>query len=209
MRRRTLPALVAIASLSALTACSSGGSDAAAESPPASSSTTSAAPSESSSSSSAKKAVDVVADPPSKSWEDAVEAARGSFDGEVNKIELEQAETGGLEYKVEQISTTQKYAVQYDASSLETLSEKTDELGDDAAEKQGEAFDPANLIDLDEAAKTARDEVDGTITEWKAEGKDTGKVIYEFDVLPKGASPGDEDREVQVDANDGTLVKDS
>lgn len=121
MRRRAITALVAAASLSVVTACSSGEPETAAE--PPTSASTSASPSASSSSSSAQGR-DVVADPPSRTWEDAVE-------------------------------------------------------------------------------------VDGTITTWKAEGKDTGKVIYEFDILSKGSAANADDTEVQVDAVDGSIVKDS
>lgn len=135
-----------------------------------------------------------------------IAAAREDFDGKVNKIELERQEGGGLEYEVEQLSETTKHVGEYDADSLARLSEKTDSLGDDAAEDLKETFDPGDLIDLDEAAKTARDEVDGVISQWKIEGKDSGKVVYEFDIRPQGASDG---QEVHVDAEDGAIVKDS
>lgn len=217
MNRRVVAALIAAASLSLVAACSSTEPGSASES--ASSAETSVAPSATSSTNagdaqtaspdvSGDSAVgdDVVSSAPSKSWEDAVEAARKDFDGTVNKIELETQEGGGLEYKVEQLSTTTKHAVQYDANTLEKLDEKSEDLGDDAVKKQSETFDPADLIGLDEAAKTARGEVDGVISKWKIEGKDSGKVIYEFDIRPQGAA---EDQEVQVDAQDGSIVKDS
>lgn len=209
MRRHVLPSLIAAASLSLVVSCSGGDADTAADSPTSSASETSSpSASESSSSSSSGQATDVVASPPSKSWQDALEVAREDFDGKVNKIELERAEGGGLGYKAEQLSATTKHAVQLDADSLDQVSVDTDDLGDDAAEKQAQTFETDGLIGMEEAVKTARGEVDGTITTWKVEGKDTGTVIYEVDVLPRGSAQGDQDREVQVDAEDGSIVKD-
>ncbi len=218
MRRHAIPALIAAASLSLVSACSSSEPGPASES--VSSAETSAAPSASSSTGAGADPTaspevsgdtaagdDVVSRPPSKSAKDALEAARKDFDGQVSKIELEAKRGGGLEYKIEQKSGTAERAVQLDADSLATLSEKTEDLGDDAAEELKETFDPDALISLEDAAKTAREQVpDGVITKWKIEGKDTGKAIYEFDIRPQGAA---QDQEVQVDAKDGSIVKDS
>lgn len=210
MRRHVLPSLIAAASLSLVVSCSGGDADTAADSPTSSASETSSpSSSESSSSSSSGQATDVVASPPSKSWQDALEVAREDFDGKVDEIELERSEGGGLDYRVEQLSATTKHAVQLDVDSLDQVSVDTDGLGDDAAKKQAQTFETDGLIGLEEAARTARGEVDGTITKRKVEGKDTGTVIYELDVLPKGPAQGDQDREVQVDAEDGSIVKDS
>ncbi len=114
---------------------------------------------------------DVVAQPPDKTWTDAVAAARQDFDGKVSKIELERKEGGGLEYKIELLSPDTKFAVQYDAVSLTQVSAKRESLGDDAAKKQQQTFDPDALISLDKAASTARQRQDGTITKWKIEGE--------------------------------------
>lgn len=144
--------------------------------------------------------------PPAKTWQDALDAARERFSGGVTKIELEPRGGGGLEYKVELISNDTKYAVQYDAETLEKVSDESEKLGSDAAQKQKKTFDPTAMIGLDEAATTARQQQDGSITEWKLEGKDSGRVQFEFDILPIGAS---DDVEVQIDARDGSVVKDA
>lgn len=146
---------------------------------------------------------DVVENAPAKSWKDALDAAKKSFDGKVDKIELEPRSGGGHEYKIELLSADEKYAVQYDADTLEKISEKTDDLGDDADKKQATTFDESKVVDLDQAADAARERQDGTITKWKIEGKDTGRVQYEFDILPAGAS---EDEEVQIDATTGRAL---
>lgn len=96
--------------------------------------------------------------------------------------------------------------MQFDADTLDKISEDRDDLGDDAAEDRKEIFDPTKVIDLEAAADTARQEQDGTITEWKIEGKDTGRVQYEFDITPDG---GSDDVEVQIDAQDGSVIEDS
>lgn len=212
MRRHTIPALVAAAALG-LTACSGSGSEEASPSESSAEATTSAEPSESGDAGEASTepeqssaARDVVDDPPDTDWQAALDAARDEFSGDVSEIELEPAEGGGLEYKIELIGEDAEYAVQLDADTLDKLSEETEGLDDDAAEEHRETFDPAGLIDLDEAVSAARDEQDGAITSWQIEGNDDGSVLYEFDILPAGAS---DDIEVQIDAEDGSVIHDS
>lgn len=147
---------------------------------------------------------DIVASPPEKSWQDALDAARAEFDGGVTKIELERQDRGGMEYKIELISSDTKFKIQFDADTLEVLSQKKDDLGDDAQEKQARIFDPADAIDLEEAAETARGEIDGIIEEWKLEGEDDGRVQYEFDIVPDGET---DDIEVEIDAISGRVLE--
>ncbi len=147
-----------------------------------------------------------MANPPAKGWQDALKAAQEEFDGQVSKIELERRENGGLEYKIELLSAADKFAVQYDANTLSKLSEKRDDLGDDATKKRAKIFDPDSLIDVQQAADAARKQQDGSIREWKMEGKDSGLVKYEFDIQPAGAS---DDVEVEINADDGSVIQDS
>lgn len=219
MRKIPVSALLATASLTlVVSACGGSSSEsqpspsAAGSSAPAASSSasggasSSATASSSASSNNSASSKDIVANPPKKSWQDAVDAAQKEFQGKVDKIELETQEGGGYEYKIEQLSSTEKYAVQYDADTLKKLSQKRDSLGDDAKKDQKETFDPGSLISLDKAADTARQQQDGTINKWKIEGKDDGRVQYEFDITPPG---GGEDKEIQINAKDGSVIKGS
>lgn len=208
MRRTTIPALVATAAIG-LTACS--GSDDASSDGSSAETTTSAGSSdttgETDESQSSSDTRDVVDSPPTEDMHAALDATRDSLPGAVSKIELESAETGGLAYKIELVSEDMEYSAQFDADTLDQLGEDRDELDpDDAAEAQKQTFDINDLIDLDEAVGTARDEQDGAVTSWKIEGKDDGSVQYEFDILPDDAT---DDVEVQIDAEDGSVIHDS
>lgn len=147
---------------------------------------------------------DLIENPPARTWQDALDAANEMFDGGVSKIELEEEDSGRREYKIELISSSEKFAVKFDADTLEELSSKTDDLGDDADEKRNRIFDVGDIISLEEAADIARGEVDGVIEEWKIEGKDDGRIEYEFDIVPEGET---DDIEVEIDAKTGEVLE--
>ncbi|MDO5745436.1 MAG: PepSY domain-containing protein [Micrococcaceae bacterium] len=149
---------------------------------------------------------DVIENPPAKSWNDALEAARKIFPGDPIEIELEPRDRGGLEYKIELVTDAAQFEVQFDAESLEKLSSDEDQVGDDVAENRLKLIDTENIVALEDAAKTARGQQEGTITSWKLEGKDDGTVKYEFDILPRGSS---DDVEVSINAKDGSVIADS
>jgi len=138
-------------------------------------------------------------------WQDALDDARDEFDGDVNKIELEPNDAGNYVYKIELLSDTQKFAMQVDATSGETVNKKTEDLESDerGAERREERIDLQKVIPLDKAMKTALDVQDGPVNKWKLEG-DRGGAQYEFDI---GTSNG-EDREVQIDATSGEVKHD-
>ncbi len=112
MRFRALPALAAAATRSLVAGCSESASappdaspaatsaPAAPAEPPASASSDTSASAEPSPSSSAN-GDDVVANPPKKTWKDALKAAKKEFPGDVSEIELESEEGSGLEWKIE------------------------------------------------------------------------------------------------------------
>ena len=202
MRRTAGPLLMSMVCLSLVGACSSGALESGSS---ASSAGAEASASTGSGGSSLSKLEDVVANPPSKKWQDAVSAAGDDFKGDVTKIELEPREKDGTEYKVELLSQDTKYAAQYDGDTLTKVSEKRETLGDDAARKRRRTFDPSSVMDLSKAADTARGQRDGIITKWKIEGKDSGRPQYEFDIRPEGST---QDAEVQIDAQDGSIVQD-
>lgn len=146
---------------------------------------------------------DIVANPPAKTWQEALDAARDRFDGGVTKIELEQRRAGSLEYKIELISETTEFTIRFDADTLEELSTEEEDLDDDADEERRKVFEPSEMISLEEAASIARDALDGVIEEWKLEGDDDGRVEYEFDIVPPGETG---DREVELDARTGEVL---
>lgn len=202
---------VGAALVAGLTACSStsdgqNSSTSAGVSSSASSSETmsthTATPQKESSTSEASSGKDIVNNPPQASWQDALNKAQEKFDGKPAKIELEHDDSGALVYKIELISGMDKHAVQYSAEDLTEISDKEKTLDD--GEDQNKAFDIGDVVSLDQAVATAREHTAGDITSWKIEGKDTGRVQYEFDILPSGA---EDDVEVQVDALDGSLIK--
>ncbi|WP_176489699.1 PepSY domain-containing protein [Mobilicoccus massiliensis] len=215
--RKTPLLATGLAALLTLSACgggdqqqNSGSAPAPAPATSAPASTSAGTPTESGATSSAAAPAssaakrDVIAQAPQKSWQDALTAAKQAFPGNPSKIELESRTGGSLEYKVELYSDTEKYAVQYDADSLQKLSEKREKIdADDKAEAKAKTFDPTKVVPLDAASRTALSSQDGTVTKWKIEGKDTGRVQYEFDILPAGSA---DDREVQVDAMSGNLL---
>ncbi len=99
--------------------------------------------------------------------------------------------------------------MEYPADTLDKISDERDDLGDHAPEERRKTFDPSSVIDVKKAADKARQRKDGTITKWNIEGKDTGRIQYEFDIRPAGASADAENAEIQTDAKDGSVIKDS
>ncbi|WP_443095802.1 PepSY domain-containing protein [Rothia koreensis] len=140
-------------------------------------------------------------------WNDALKTAQDKFDGDVSKIELEKGASGKYEYKIELLSDQQKYAIQVDADSGDTVNEKTEDLDKDEvqSERKSDRIDMSSVISLDEAMKKAKQVQDGPINKWKIEGKDRGPQ-YEFDI---DSTSGSEDHEVQIDAHSGDHIKDS
>ena len=145
---------------------------------------------------------DIVADPPTKTAHDALAAAQKLFDGKPSKIELEWRHNTSLEYKVELVSAQETYEVKFDAETLEVLKEELETLDADDNDLD-EVFTPGDVVDLDVAAGAASKAQEGTIREWKLEGKDDGRVLYEFDIVPPGVR---DDIEVKVDAFTGDVV---
>ena len=151
------------------------------------------------------QARDGIEQSPTKTWQDALAAARDAFGAEVSKIELEPAAGRALECRIEPKSADTKYEVLYSADTLERLSAQKEGIDDAAQERKG-TFDPDALIGPDEAAAKARAQKDGAIASWKLEGKDTGAVQYEFDIRTPGSTGA---TEVRIDAGNGSVIADS
>lgn len=135
----------------------------------------------------ASAARDVVAQAPDATAAEALNAAQKLFAGKPTKIALDHRIDGTLEYDIELLSSTEKYEVELGADTLEVLSEEREPLdpGDDDLQ---EVFDLGAVVDLDRAATTARESRPGVINEWTLEGNSDGSVIYEFDIMPDGAT---------------------
>src|SRR5690625_3598284 len=105
-------------------------------------------------------------------WQDAMDQARDEFDGDVNKIELEPNDAGNYVYKIELLSDTQKFALQVDANSGDTVNKKTEDLDSDerGTERREERINLDKVIPLKKAMKAALDVQNGPVNKWKLEG---------------------------------------
>jgi len=135
------------------------------------------------------------------SWEDAVDTARGNFDGELAEVGLDWTRDR-YAYKIELVSDTEEYELRIDADSGEQFGERTEKIeSDDLAEKRAEAVDLGDVVPWKEALATALDARSGTVNEWKLEGAKHGPR-WEFDI---GGESG-EDVEATIDARTGELI---
>ena len=137
------------------------------------------------------------------SWQDAVDIAMDGFDGQLTEVKLDW-ERDQWAYAVELVSDTEEYDVKVRAANAEVLREDIEPLyGDDVAETQEDIFDPATVVDLQDAQTAALGAVDGRITEWVLEGDNRG-VFFEFEIL---SNDGGDDTDVRVDATTGEVVE--
>lgn len=135
------------------------------------------------------------------SWDDAVDTARGNFDGELAEVGLDWTRDR-YAYKIELVSDAEEYEVPIDADTGEQFGERTEKIeSDDLAEKQAEVVDADDVVPWKEALATALDARSGTVNEWKLEGTKHGPQ-WEFDVDGESG----EDFEVTVDALTGELI---
>ncbi|MBM9461891.1 PepSY domain-containing protein [Aeromicrobium sp. YIM 150415] len=136
------------------------------------------------------------------SWQDAVTLAQDSFDGELASIELDEGHEG-LVYTIELVSADEEYEAVIGADDERVIAEETERIDDDdRAEKAAETVAVDDVVELDEAMRTALAEYDGQVVEWKLEGTSRGPQ-YQFDIRADGDT---EDVEVSVDAITGDLI---
>lgn len=136
------------------------------------------------------------------SWQDAVGLAQESFAGDLASIELDDGRDG-LAYTIELVSEDEEYETVIGADDESVISEETERIDDDdRAEKAAETVSVDEVVELDEAMRTALAEYDGTVVEWKLEGTSRGPQ-YQFDIRAEGDS---EDVEVSIDAVSGELI---
>lgn len=153
---------------------------------------------------------DIVAEPPAKSWEEALAAATEAFpNSQPIMIQLERKDDGKLQYEIDLVSETEKYEVDMDADTLDKTEEDKEGLGADADSERNRRFNPDELqTNLERAVEVARGEQAGSINKWKIEGnndENKPKVHYEFE-MDRDNAPGDET--IKVDAATGELIQD-
>lgn len=197
LRKLMLPTVLVAGLL--LTSCSASGSPA--ESPaPQQGTTTESTVEESTADAqpSVSTERDIVADPPAHSPEEALDAAKKIFTGELSEIKLKFARSGDPVYRIELFSDTEEADIDLNA---ETLEEVQREIESREADDHFVAIDLGALLSLDEAAELARAETAGAIVEWEL---DTDDQVFEYEFK---FVDGSDDVEVVVNAKTGEIIE--
>lgn len=134
----------------------------------------------------------------SKSIEDAIEEAKSRFDGQLTDIGVSK-ENNQYVYKIELESDTQEYEVSLDVNDLSVVKEET-EAEDD--ENDNKYFNYSDLVKVEDAIQTAKDNVNGKVTEWSTDFDD-GNLYYEIEITQDNGN----DVDVKVDAYTGDFVE--
>ena len=134
----------------------------------------------------------------SKSIEDAIEEAKSRFDGQLTDIGVSK-ENNQYVYKIELESDTQEYEVSLDVNDLSVVKEET-EAEDD--ENDNKYFNYSDLVKVEDAIQTAKDNVNGKVTEWSTDFDD-GNLYYEIEIVQDNGNNVD----VKVDAYTGDFVE--
>lgn len=134
----------------------------------------------------------------SKSIEDAIEEAKSRFDGQLTDIGVSK-ENNQYVYKIELESDTEEYEVSLDVNDLSVVKEET-EAEDD--ENDNKYFNYSDLVKVEDAIQTAKDNVNGKVTEWSTDFDD-GNLYYEIEITQDNGN----DVDVKVDAYTGDFVE--
>ena len=134
----------------------------------------------------------------SKSIEDAIEEAKSRFDGQLTDIGVSK-ENNQYVYKIELESDTEEYEVSLDVNDLSVVKEET-EAEDD--ENDNKYFNYSDLVKVEDAIQTAKDNVNGKVTEWSTDFDD-GNLYYEIEIVQDNGNNVD----VKVDAYTGVFVE--
>lgn len=136
------------------------------------------------------------------SWEDAVETAMGSFDGDLSEIELDW-KRGGYTYSIELLSATEEYDVHINADTGDVSNESTEGRDDDDDDDAHEIVDLDAIVSWDDALAAALDAQQGTVTEWSLDGSDDEGPQFQFDIDDESG----DDYEVTIDAMTGEVIE--
>lgn len=134
----------------------------------------------------------------SKSIEDAIEEAKSRFDGQLTDIGVSK-ENNQYVYKIELESDTEEYEVSLDVNDLSVVKEET-EAEDD--ENDNKYFNYSDLVKVEDAIQTAKDNVNGKVTEWSTDFDD-GNLYYEIEIVQDNGNNVD----VKIDAYTGDFVE--
>lgn len=142
---------------------------------------------------------DIVTEPPTRSIEEALQAALKIFPGSASQIKLSADRSGVLLYRFELFSDSEEADIHLDAESLKEVKREIEPLEPD---DRFAAIDLSSLLSVEDAAKLARAEQAGTITEWALEFDDSGIFEYEFEL-----TEGGNDVDVVLNAETGTIIE--
>lgn len=134
----------------------------------------------------------------SKSIEDAIEEAKSRFDGQLTDIGVSK-ENNQYVYKIELESDTEEYEVSLDVNDLSVVKEET-EAEDD--ENDNKYFNYSDLVKVEDAIQTAKDNVNGKVTEWSTDFDD-GNLYYEIEITQDNGN----DVDVKIDAYTGDFAE--
>lgn len=148
------------------------------------------------------KTTDLVDQPPTHTWQEALSQAQETFGGSPVEVELEW-DHGILRYEIDLVTDTEKIEVKLDAQTLDQLSEERSTDPQDIERAKAKVFDPAT-IDIAAAAQQARTAATGVIVEWTIEGTRGGAPEIEFTFLD---APTDSDIEVTVNAQTNQIIE--
>lgn len=134
----------------------------------------------------------------SKSIEDAIDEAKSRFDGQLTDIGVSK-ENNQYVYKIELESDTEEYEVSLDVNDLSVVKEETEAEDDDDDNKY---FNYSDLVKVEDAIQTAKDNVNGKVKEWSTDFDD-GNLYYEIEIVQDNGN----DVDVKVDAYTGGFVE--
>lgn len=142
-----------------------------------------------------------------KTAQEAVDAAKKNFDGNVKEVELEE-DDGIYYYEIELENGNEEYDVDIDANDLTVLEESFDHDEDDdrddgidseSGKDQPKQSAGNGIISSTEALKIAQNEVGGEVTEWDFDDDDKE---YEVEMEKEG-----KEYEVEIDARTGKVTE--
>lgn len=140
--------------------------------------------------------IDLREETPALSMEKAVAAAETSRTGDLRSVEL-MTSKGILVYRIELVTAQDEVDITVNATDGTVLDTRSERLeSDDVSDP---AISLSDVIDVQEAMKSAAAEIDEPIESWKLSFSD-GRLVFQFDLAST-------DRELDIDAFTGNLLE--